>query len=173
MSTTKTKPTGSRPATKAPAKPQAPKAADTTEATSAAAATKASKRASHGTRWTEEQVALLMDTVKSSATLKEAFEAVATQLGKSTNTVQQKYYNLKRGAGGGRAKAKRASTKARAKATAAASTVSRKVTGSTTPNATELRDLQVDELVDLAKRVKAEVDRRRRELDAASKHLAG
>ena len=76
-------------------KPKAKRAA------TAKVASAAGDRVGRGTRWSEEQVKLLLDTVKGSATAKEAFEAVAKQLGKSTGTVQQKYYNLQKKAGGG------------------------------------------------------------------------
>lgn len=50
-------------------------------------------------RWTDAQVRLLLKTVKSSPTAKEAFAVVAEQLGKTPGTVQQKYYAVKRGKG--------------------------------------------------------------------------
>lgn len=48
-------------------------------------------------RWTEDQVKLLLDTVKTSDTNSRAFETVGRELGKSAGTVQQKYYSLQRG----------------------------------------------------------------------------
>lgn len=136
----------------------------------------ASTRVGRGTRWTEEQVTLLLDTVKGSSTAKDAFETVARKLGKSTGTVQQKYYNLQKQRSG-------APTRPRTKAGAAAGPRGRGSSARTTtgtrgpagdlPSAGDLRALTVDELVTLATRVRGEVDRRRQELDAASKLLAG
>ncbi|MEO6867886.1 MAG: hypothetical protein ABI200_07685 [Gaiellales bacterium] len=116
-----------------------------------------------GTRWTEEQVALLLDTVKASPTAKEGFEAVAKQLGKSAGTVQQKYYNLQRQGGGG---APRRRGRPRSQGTGT------RIGGASLPTATQLRALDVDDLVGLATLVKGEIDRRRTELDAAAQQLA-
>jgi len=60
------------------------------------------------TRWTEEQVKILNDTVKKAATAKEGIEIAAAMLGKSTGTVQQKYYALRRAAGKGKSRKRRA-----------------------------------------------------------------
>lgn len=135
-------------------------------------------RVGRGTRWTEEQVSLLLDTVRGSSTAKEAFETVARQLGKSTGTVQQKYYNLQKQRSGGttRRRAGRAGTgagSAGATRTQARASAARGTSGGALPSGSDLRTLTVDELVSLATRVKGEVDRRRQELDAASKLLAG
>lgn len=137
-----------------------------------AAAPKGGDRIGRGTRWTEEQVSLLLETVTSSRTAKEAFEAVAKQLGKSTGTVQQKYYNLQKQAGGGSGRRRgRPAGSTRAAATASSARSPRQA--NSLPTATDLRALTVDELVSLATRVKGEVDRRKQELDAASKLLKG
>lgn len=130
-----------------------------------AAKASASDRIGRGTRWTEEQVAMLLDTVKGSDTAKEAFEQVAGQLGKSVGTVQQKYYNLQRKASGGSSR-RGAGTRRRASSDSAAASPRRSAGGSL--SASELRDLSIDDLVSLASRVKNEVDRRRQELEAAT-----
>jgi len=137
-----------------------------------AVAPKGGDRIGRGTRWTEEQVSLLLETVTSSRTAKEAFETVAKQLGKSTGTVQQKYYNLQKKTG---APSSRRRGRPAGSAKSTPSSVSHRAPrqGASLPNANELRGLTVDELVSLATRVKAEVDRRRQELDAASKLLKG
>lgn len=119
------------------------------------------ERLGRGTRWTEEQVRLLMETVDVSSTAKEAFELVARELGKSTGTVAQKYYNIQKANGGGRG-ARRGRSKSGAAGGAARLT-----------SAADLRLLSVDELVTLTNRVRDEVERRRDELDAASKMLPG
>lgn len=134
----------------------------------AAKSTNGAKAAAAKTRWTEEQVKLLMDTVQSSSTAKEAFQAVAAKLGKSAGTVQQKYYNLQKQAGGAATGRRRGRPRGSASTSAAAT---RRSTGGGTSDA-DLRQLSVDDLVGLAVRVRAEVDRRRQELDAASKLLA-
>lgn len=129
-------------------------------------------RIGRGTRWTEEQVALLLETVTSSATAKEAFELVARQIDKSAGTVAQKYYNLQK-ANGTPARARRkSSTATRATGRTAGRPVGTRASGGL-PNATELRALTVDELTGLAMRVKGEIDRRQSELAAASKALKG
>lgn len=150
-------------ATKRTTKPR--RAASKATGTAKAAAAKGSDRVGRGTRWTEEQVRLLLDTVTASSTAKEAFETVAKQLGKSAGTVQQKYYNLQKQAGGN-APRRRGRPAGRSASARPATSATR--TGAM-PDAATLRGLTVDELVGLATRVKAEVDRRRRELDAASK----
>lgn len=137
------------------------------------AAASAGDRVGRGTRWTEDQVGLLMEAVKGSSTAKEAFESVARQLGKSTGTVQQKYYNLQKKAGGGTSRrGRRPAAGARSAPRAAAPSTSARGGGSGLPGVSDLRGLTVDELVGLATRVKAEVDRRRSELDAAAKLLS-
>lgn len=137
----------------------------------AAKATSTSKRIGRGTRWTEAEVQLLLDTVTASSTAKDAFEQVARELGKSAGTVQQKYYNMKRKAGGPSRRGRRAATTRAASAPRAsrgsASAAIR------TPSSADLRLLTVDELVALASRVRGEVDRRRSELDAAARQLKG
>jgi len=151
----------------------AAKAKSKTAAVKSAAKSAAGSRA----RWTEEQIRLLNDTVKCSATAKAGFEAVAKQLGKSAGTVQQKYYNLQKQAGGGTKrrgrKPARPAGSANSGATAARQARVAATSGATIPTVAELRAITVDELVGLATRVKAEVDRRRKELEAASKLLAG
>jgi hypothetical protein len=139
--------------------------------TRAVAAAVSSDRIGRGTRWTEDQVTLLLSTVRNSATAKQAFETVAKELGKSTGTVQQKYYNLQKAAGGSSAPRKRgrpAGSTNRSTASAAPRAASN---GGT--SAAALRTMTVDELVTLAKNVKGEIDRRSAELAAASKLLAG
>lgn len=145
------------------------------------AVTAGGQRIGRGTRWTEEQVKLLLDTVGATDTAKEAFEKVARELGKSTGTVAQKYYNLQKGSGGsgnggarrgGRPRGASASNRAGgARSTGASRTGA--TGGGSLPTAPQLRDVTVDELTGLAGRVKAEIDRRRTELDAAAKQLAG
>lgn len=130
-----------------------------------------SDRIGRGTRWTDEQVTLLLKTVTSSPTAKEAFEVVARQIDKSAGTVAQKYYNLQK-ANGAPASAKRTASGARTTGRPPGRPAAAKATGAL-PNATELRALTVDELTGLAMRVKTEIDRRRTELDAASKALKG
>ena len=107
-------------------------------ATKKTAAPKGGDRIGRGTRWTEEQVSLLLETVTSSRTAKEAFETVAKQLGKSTGTVQQKYYNLqkKTGASSGRRRGRPAGAP---KATAAAATPRAPPQSSPLPTARHLR----------------------------------
>ena len=157
------------------------KASTTARSSARSAATGASKPAlkggakiGRGTRWSEEQVALLLDTVKASKTAKEGFAVAAKQLGKNTGTVQQKYYAVVRAAGGGRVrkgsgrKPGRPAGSTKVAARAAGTSAAAAATGSV-PNAAALRKLSVDELVGLASRVKDEVDRRRKELDEASK----
>ena len=143
-----------------------------TKASSSAVAA-GSDRIGRGTRWTEQQVRLLMDTVAKSDTAKEAFELVARELNKSAGTVAQKYYNLQKASGSGRSSssAKRGRPKG---STSAARSGTRSATSTAShglPTATQLRVLTVDELVGLASRVKDEVDRRREELDAAARAL--
>lgn len=114
-------------------------------------------------RWTESQVQLLRDTVQASATASEAFRKVAHELGKSPGTVQQKWYALQRAAGTGRSRVSqplRKSSQQRHRATPAAP--HRAATQ-------DLRALPVDDLIALAREVKAEIERRRKELDEASK----
>lgn len=177
MSAAKAKSTAKRAATGA-AKSAAKSAAKGAAKTAARTATKTGTRAvaaggdriGRGTRWTEDQVSLLLNTVKGSATAKQAFETVAKELGKSTGTVQQKYYNLQKAAGGSSAPRKRgrpagSTNRSTSAAPRAAST------GGT--SAAALRTMTVDELVTLAKNVKGEIDRRSAELAAASKLLAG
>lgn len=129
-----------------------------------------SDRIGRGTRWTDEQVTLLLKTVTSSPTAKEAFEVVARQIDKSAGTVAQKYYNIQK-ANGSPASAARSGAKPAPRSTAGRPAGPR--TGGGLPSATELRALTVDELAGLAMRVKGEIDRRRSELDAASKALKG
>lgn len=138
------------------------------------------QRIGRGTRWTEEQVKLLLDTVGATETAKEAFEKVARELGKSTGTVAQKYYNLQKGGGGsgGDGGARRGRPRGAAASTrqgGGGSTGTRRSGsgGGSLPSAAQLRDITVDDLTGLAGRVKAEIDRRRTELDAAAKQLAG
>jgi hypothetical protein len=151
-----------------------------TNAAKGAAKTAASKAASkaasaggdrigRGTRWTEDQVSLLLDTVKASSTAKQGFEAVATQLGKSTGTVQQKYYNLQKAAGGGSGARRRGRPRGGAAAARPAThaPAASRSSANGLPNATDLRGLAVDDLVKLTQLVKAEVERRSSELDAA------
>jgi hypothetical protein len=129
----------------------------------------ATTRDGRGARWTDAQVKQLMETVAASPTAKHAFEQVAKDLGKSVGTVQQKYYNVQKKSG---APTKRrrgrpvGSTNQRT-----ATPAPRVATASTTSilSAAELRTISIDELVSLASRVRAEVDRRRRELDQATK----
>lgn len=129
------------------------------------AASKTSDRVGRGTRWTDEQVSILMDAVKGAGTAKEGFEQAAKQLGKNVGTVQQKYYNLqKKLTGGGRRRAAGAP-----RTTTATASTARAPRGAALPTATELRAITIDELVGLAQRVKAEVDRRKQEIDAAEK----
>ena len=146
-----------------------------TKPSAKAAGSASTSRAGRGTRWTEEQVSLLMESVRRSSTAKEAFETVARELGKSTGTVQQKYYNLlkKRSGGGGTTGKRRgrppgSSASTAPAARAGAGSARRPAVGSL-PGTSELRALTVDDLVGLAQRVKAEVDRRKKELDAAAK----
>jgi len=128
----------------------------------------AGDRVGRGARWTDDQVKLLLDSVKGSSTAKDAFEKVARQLGKNTGTVAQKYYNLQKQAGGA---TRRRVSGARAVAATSGSSVPRRAAGAVA-GAADLKTMPVDELVGLATRVKAEIDRRRKELDAASKLLA-
>ncbi|MCW2926877.1 MAG: hypothetical protein JWM86_845 [Thermoleophilia bacterium] len=148
-----------------------------------AAASAGTERVGRGTRWTEDQVALLLETVGASRTAKEAFEAVARELGKSTGTVQQKYYNLQKANGTpagrrrGRPRGAAASRAAGSNGAGSGASTTRGTRGAASggalPNATDLRSLTVDELVGLAQRVKSEVDRRRAELDEAARQLKG
>lgn len=146
-------------------------AASPNGAASPKGAPRALRGAGTAARWTEEQVELLLATVSSSRTAKEAFHVVAEQIDKSVGTVQQKYYALQRKAGGGR---KPAGRKAGARRAAPARAGSPRVAGAASasstslPTTAQLRALTADELVSFARAVKAEVDRRRRELDTAA-----
>jgi hypothetical protein len=157
-----------RSAAKGAARSAAKGAAKAGTKTAKAAASAGGDRIGRGTRWTDAQVSLLLDTVKGSSTAKQAFEVVAKELGKSTGTVQQKYYNLQKATGGGapRKRGRPAGSTNRATSAPARSSAG-------TPNASALKTMTVDELVTLAKNVKGEIDRRRSELAAASKLLAG
>ena len=127
-------------------------------------------RIGRGTRWSEEHVALLLETVAANPTAKEAFEKVAGQLGKSAGTVAQKYYNLQKAAGGGATRKPGRPAGSGSAGSGASRATTARATG-TLPTAAQLRTLQVDDLVGLATRVKGEIDRRRQELDAASRLL--
>lgn len=135
-----------------------------------------SDRIGRGTRWTDEQVTLLLKTVTSSPTAKEAFEVVARQIDKSAGTVAQKYYNIQKANGSPASAARSGGTSSRARTAgrpAGRPATAARTSGNGLPNATELRTLTVDDLTGLAMRVKSEIDRRRSELDAASKALKG
>lgn len=128
------------------------------------------KQVGRGTRWTDEQVRILLDTVHASDTAKEAFEALAVELDKSVGTISQKYYNLQKAAGvassgRGRPRAARSSNAPRSKPNG--------VSESVIPTPAQLRRVTVDELVGLATHVRTEVDRRRRELDKAERLIKG
>jgi hypothetical protein len=139
----------------------------TAKAAASKAASVGGDRIGRGTRWTEDQVSLLLTTVKGSATAKQAFETVAKELGKSTGTVQQKYYNLQKATtGGGTRRPGRPAGSTNA-ARAAAGTSSSRASSNGVPSATDLRGLSVDDLVRLTQLVKAEVERRSSELDRA------
>lgn len=146
--------------------------ASSKKSSKASKATKAAKpvakapaaRDGRGNRWTDEQVKILMDAVAGARTAKEGFERAAKQLGKNVGTVQQKYYNAQKQATGGVRRGAR-------RAAAAGPAAARRVTSSAAsalPSATDLRTIAVDDLVGLAQRVKAEVERRKQELGAAS-----
>jgi hypothetical protein len=155
-------------AAKGAAKGAAKSAARGATAASTKAVAAGSQRIGRGTRWTEEQVKLLLDTVSSSGTAKEAFEVVARELGKSAGTVAQKYYNLQKGSG--------AAPRRRGRPAGSGAGASARATGGTgggLPTPAQLRGLTVDDLVGLAARVKTEIDRRRDELDAAAEALKG
>jgi hypothetical protein len=143
-------------------------AAKSTARTAGAAGSKVLKeggeRIGRGTRWTEEQVLLLLDTVAASATAKEAFEKVAAELNKSAGTVAQKYYNMQKAAG--------VKNPGEPKPVVGAGAVGPRRRGGL-PTAAGLRDITIDELTSLAQRVRDEIDRRREELDAAQKLLVG
>ncbi len=62
-------------------------------------ATKAKTKAVKSTRWSEGDVQLLRNEVEKGPSAKAAFERVAKKLGKTTGTVSQKYYNLKKSSG--------------------------------------------------------------------------
>ncbi len=158
-------------AAKSAAKGAAKSAARSATAASEKAVADAAQRIGRGTRWTEEQVKLLLDTVDSTGTAKEAFEVVASELGKSAGTVAQKYYNLQRAATGAARGSRRGRRPASAAPRARAAASSAGASSGSLPGATQLRTLTVDELVGLASRVKSEIDRRREELDAAAAAL--
>lgn len=172
MSAAKAKSTAKRAATGA-AKTAARSAARTAAKGAAKTGTRAvaagGERIGRGTRWTEDQVSLLLDTVKGSATAKEAFETVARQLGKSTGTVQQKYYNLQKATGGSTGTRRRG----RPAGSTNRSTAAPRASGGGATSTAALRAMTVDELVTLARNVKGEIDRRQSELAAASRLLAG
>ncbi len=130
-------------------------------------------RLGRGTRWTDEQVSLLLKTVTSSPTAKEAFEVVARQIDKSAGTVAQKYYNIQKANGSPASAARKSPAATRSTGRPAGRPAGSRAGGGGLPNATELRTLTVDELTGLAMRVKTEIDRRRSELDAASRALKG
>lgn len=133
-----------------------------------AAAPKRSSSRGRATRWTEQQVKLLRETVASSPTAREAFQKVAQELGKSPGTVQQKWYAMQRAAGKGRGRgpSPRKASAARHRATSGGRPGR---SGSANAGVGDLRALPIDDLIELARDVKAEIDRRRRELDEASK----
>lgn len=173
MSAAKARSTAKRAATgaaKSAAKGAAKSAARTATKTGTRAVAAGGDRIGRGTRWTEDQVSLLLSTVRNSDTAKQAFETVAKELGKSTGTVQQKYYNLQKAAGGSSAPRKRGRP---AGSTNRATSTSTSRASSSAPTAAGLKTMTVDELVTLAKNVKGEIDRRSAELAAASKLLAG
>ena len=118
-------------------------------------------------RWSAADVQLLSETVANSRTAREAFAKVAQLSGRSAGTVQAKYYQLQKQAGGAasRVGARRRSQPA---ATKAASPVAVRPSRTTTGSA-GLRSMSIDELVSHAREVKSEIDRRRRELDDATR----
>lgn len=125
---------------------------------------KGGSRVGRGTRWTEEQVAILMDAVKAAASAKEGFERAAKELGKNVGTVQQKYYNLQKQLRGDTGR--RGST-GRGAAASGGSAPRRPELMS----AAALRMITIDELGELAHRVREEIERRKQELDVAEQKL--
>jgi hypothetical protein len=111
-------------------------------------------------RWSAEDVQLLLDTVAASRTAKEAFAKVASASGRSAATVQAKYYQLQRATGG--------AARRRPGRPAGAASSPRRSAGTST-GSLDLRAMSIDALVGHAREVKAEIDRRRRELDDATK----
>lgn len=103
-------------------------------------------------RWTEEQVALLNDSVAKSSTAREGFEKVSQQLGKSVGTVQQKYYSMQR--------------QARGVSRPAPAPRSKPVADSTVSGV--LAELPMADLAKLALQVKNEIDSRQKALAEAS-----
>ena len=140
----------------------------------ATAASKRGKNQGRASRWTEQQVKLLRETVDASATAKDAFQKVAKELGKSPGTVQQKWYALQRAAGKGRRPAAATARKSAGTGARGARSGNARGAASTRPAGRsaagfDLRGMPVDDLTALARDVKEEVDRRRRELDEASR----
>lgn len=115
-------------------------------------------------RWTDDQVRLLHDAVAAAPSAKAGFEQAARQLDKSVGTVQQKYYALKRSQGPGRRRGPSSQTTPSGTRSAGSAIDSRSPLGSDA-----LARLTVDELTAVARRVKAEVERRRSELEKASR----
>lgn len=115
-------------------------------------------------RWSTEDVQLLVETVAASRTAKEAFAKVAGLSGRSAATVQAKYYQLQKKTG-------RAGTRRRGRPAASApkATAPRAARATSTFAGGDLRAMTIDALVNHAREVKSEIDRRRRELDDATK----
>jgi len=130
------------------------------------ATTVSSKRVGRGVRWSPAEEQRLLALVKAASTVKAGLDGAALEFGRSRGTLQQKYYALERAAGRGRTK-RRAKSSPR-KATRAAVRHAKPAKQAVNARSAELRGLDVDELVQLAQGVKAEVDRRRAELDRAS-----
>lgn len=131
-------------------------------------------------RWSDADVKLLLDSVAASTSKLEAFRTVAESTGRNIGTVQAKYYALSKvGAGAGPGLRSTAPTPAPARSVRRRAASGRATSNREAPTARaaqqptagigDLRSLPVDELVALAHQVKAEVDRRRRELDEATK----
>lgn len=129
-----------------------------------AKATAKKKESGKRNRWTEEEVHDLMQAVKAHKKQKDAFQEISDKTGRSVGTIQQKYYLLKKkGSGAKRGRPKGNASKALRNAPVASK--SNKSAPSVSP--AYLSGLNSDELVNIAKLVKAEVDRRRKDLDTA------
>jgi hypothetical protein len=122
-------------------------------------------------RWSAQEIALLKETVENSRTAKEAFAQVAQQIGKSTGTVQQKWYAMQRAAGKGRTARRARSGAKRVASTAQATTAKAQATAS--KQWTSLKELDVDDLVSLISSAQTEFERRRKAFEAAARRLRG
>lgn len=104
-------------------------------------------------RWTPEQVDALMTAVREEKTAQAAFERVASELGKSKGTVQQKYYAVKK---------KTTPARKRAASVKASAPLAPRAVSNGHSN---LADMSMGEFAALAEAVHAEAQRRRADIE--------